>query len=455
MATLKDINYGIGKYLEASDASSIPDIGLNRKNLDLLNFKVAVNNAYSLYNFKDGIVDAYQDQDGVDTSGSTDLIYDSTSKYYTTRTDALRWFHTGAEQSYTVPTGTTSLVFKVWGAGGGNAGYDGAGSGYGTGTIAVSAGDVLKIIVGGGGRRSGSEGAGGGGLSGIFYPTGLDAPSARLIAGGGGGAGRTTNSNPGTGGGTTGRDALNNSPGGQPDNGGHGGTQSAGGAAGTPNAPGGSSTAGSQFQGGSGGNASSPGGYGGGGNGSSAGAGPGGGGGGWYGGGGGGSAGGGGGGSGYFNPSYVTNATLTQGGDPATAVTNAANMSDPDYMPGIGMGNAVGGTGGHGMVVIPAENNNITLLSNAQTAQAAPIEGRLMIYEEDVDTITLNTDMKAYISRDGGTTYTQITLAEDVVYETVVANQGGNDSYTKLLLHCDGADAVSYTHLTLPTNREV
>ena len=117
-------------------------------------------------------------------------------------------------------------------------------------------------------------------------------------------------------------------------------------------------------------------------------------------------------------------------------------MSDPDYMPGIGMGNAVGGTGGHGMVVIPAENNNITLLSNAQTAQAAPIEGRLMIYEEDVDTITLNTDMKAYISRDGGTTYTQITLAEDVVYETVVANQGGNDSYTKLLLHCDGADGA-------------
>ena len=52
MATLKDINYGIGKYLEASDASAIPGIGNNRKNLDLLNFKVAVNNAYSLYNFK-------------------------------------------------------------------------------------------------------------------------------------------------------------------------------------------------------------------------------------------------------------------------------------------------------------------------------------------------------------------------------------------------------------------
>ena len=48
MATLKDINYGIGKYLTVSDASAIPDIGTNRKNLDLLNFKVATNNAYAL-----------------------------------------------------------------------------------------------------------------------------------------------------------------------------------------------------------------------------------------------------------------------------------------------------------------------------------------------------------------------------------------------------------------------
>ena len=68
MANLKDINYGIGKYLEASDASSIPDIGTNRKNLDLLNFKVATNNAYALYNFKDGMIDAYQTEDGVDTA---------------------------------------------------------------------------------------------------------------------------------------------------------------------------------------------------------------------------------------------------------------------------------------------------------------------------------------------------------------------------------------------------
>ena len=82
MANLKDINYGIGKYLEASDASDIPDIGTNRKNVDLLNFKVAVNNAYSLYNFKDGMIDAYMSEAGVDTSASTNETYNAAGDYY-------------------------------------------------------------------------------------------------------------------------------------------------------------------------------------------------------------------------------------------------------------------------------------------------------------------------------------------------------------------------------------
>jgi len=82
MANLKDIGYGVGKYLEVSDASGIPDIGTNRKNLDLLNFKVATNNAYALYNFKDGMIDAYQTSGGVDAGTSTNEIYDSSGDYY-------------------------------------------------------------------------------------------------------------------------------------------------------------------------------------------------------------------------------------------------------------------------------------------------------------------------------------------------------------------------------------
>jgi hypothetical protein len=61
----------------------------------------------------------------------------------------------------------------------------------------------------------------------------------------------------------------------------------------------------------------------------------------------------------------------------------------------------------------------MTLVSNAQTAQTAPTEGRLMIYEEaSTGTITLDTDLKGYVSRDGGTTYTQTPLTLDTTYET-------------------------------------
>jgi len=59
--------------------------------------------------------------------------------------------------------------------------------------------------------------------------------------------------------------------------------------------------------------------------------------------------------------------------------------------------------------------NNMTLISNAITAEAAPSTARIMILEDDVDAITLNTDLKAYVSRDG-TNYTQITIADEGNY---------------------------------------
>ena len=51
MGNLTDINYGVGKYLTDSDATGIPDIAVNRQNLNNLNFKIATNNAYKLFNF--------------------------------------------------------------------------------------------------------------------------------------------------------------------------------------------------------------------------------------------------------------------------------------------------------------------------------------------------------------------------------------------------------------------
>lgn len=57
--------------------------------------------------------------------------------------------------------------------------------------------------------------------------------------------------------------------------------------------------------------------------------------------------------------------------------------------------------------------NNMTLISNSVTALAQPDEVFLVVWEEDVDTITLNTDLLAYASRDGGTTWTQGTLSKE------------------------------------------
>jgi hypothetical protein len=64
------------------------------------------------------------------------------------------------------------------------------------------------------------------------------------------------------------------------------------------------------------------------------------------------------------------------------------------------------------------EINNMALLSNAQTAEAVPVSSRIVVFEEDVDAITLNTDLKAYVSRDNGTTYSQVTLVNEGYYAT-------------------------------------
>ena len=63
--------------------------------------------------------------------------------------------------------------------------------------------------------------------------------------------------------------------------------------------------------------------------------------------------------------------------------------------------------------------SNMTLLSNAYTAQAAPSTARIIMDEyTSTGSATVNTDIKAYASRDSGTNYTQITLADQGTIET-------------------------------------
>jgi hypothetical protein len=72
--------------------------------------------------------------------------------------------YTGSDQSYTVPTGITSITVTMWGAGGGSAGGAGGGPGaFVSGTLNVTAGQTLKVIVGQGGPTTDGTFYGGGG----------------------------------------------------------------------------------------------------------------------------------------------------------------------------------------------------------------------------------------------------------------------------------------------------
>lgn len=57
--------------------------------------------------------------------------------------------------------------------------------------------------------------------------------------------------------------------------------------------------------------------------------------------------------------------------------------------------------------------NNMTLISESFTAEAQPEIGRIVIAEEEIDSLTINIDLKGYVSRDDGTTWEEVTL-EDV-----------------------------------------
>ena len=60
---------------------------------------------------------------------------------------------------------------------------------------------------------------------------------------------------------------------------------------------------------------------------------------------------------------------------------------------------------------VGATSQNMTLINAGLTAATAPSKGLISIQAQFVDSSTLNTDMTAEISRDGGTTWTAVTLA--------------------------------------------
>lgn len=168
--------------------------------------------------------------------------------------------YTGAEQTYVVPAGVTTMRVEAWGASGAGSGGKG---GYVAGTLTVTPGETLRIYVGqdsgggaggyNGGGASGGAGAGGGGGASDVRQGGAALANRVLIGAGGGGVGTTTVG--GDGGADIGENGDTGSGGGG--TGGGGGTQSAGGVGG------GTGSAGSLGLGGAGGSGTYAGGGGG------------------------------------------------------------------------------------------------------------------------------------------------------------------------------------------------
>src|SRR5580698_1410336 len=122
-------------------------------------------------------------------------------------TNCARFTYSGGDQTFTVPSGVTSLDVRMWGAGGGGIDpgyflnqYSGGGGGYTTGTAAVTPGEVLTVTAGrggvikgvaptygggGAGGTGGEPGDSGGGMSALW--DGAFGTDPLLIAGGGGG----------------------------------------------------------------------------------------------------------------------------------------------------------------------------------------------------------------------------------------------------------------------------
>ncbi len=151
---------------------------------------------------------------------------------------------TGSDQYFYVPAGVTSLDVKLWGAGGGYAvaytGNSGGGGAFVHGTLTVTPGQVLKIIVGqGGGTLTtvyggagigvGGQSGSGGGRSAIQIVNGTDVVTAG--AGGGGGSSEVSLNwgNGGGGGAPDGDDGTNGSSNDCASEGGRGGTTTGGG----------------------------------------------------------------------------------------------------------------------------------------------------------------------------------------------------------------------------------
>jgi len=406
---------GTGEVTAANIASGVVDTSGLEDDIALLGFKVASNGSLAKYNLVDQTVDDFQDTSGVDASTSTNEVRDASGKYYSGQVAGVAGssVHTAVgATTWTCPTDVTSADILVVAGGAGGAGSDttnqsgGGGGGGGIvhhATYTTVPAVVYDLTVGDKGVKGGSvdprSGTNGGNSSFNDNAEGSQSKMTAVGGGYGGGGGSAVGGDGGSGGGGghsnaggSGTQADSSGGTGYGNDGGDGydGTGAgAGGGAGAVGAAGSSGTGGAGGAGQLFSNFTSYGasGYFGGGGGAGGGT-------------TGGVAGSGGGGAGGTGGAGMTAGTVNTGGG------------------GGGGGDvSTGADGGTGTVIIlytPMAINNMTLVSTTTAAQAAPTKGDIVLtYTNGAGTTTLDTDLTAEISADGGSTWTALALGSE------------------------------------------
>ena len=446
---------------------SVSDINNLINNIAMLGFKVATNGSLVKYDLVDQAIDEFTDSSGIDASASTNETL--TGGYYygasgsrptggTISTSTISGteyrIHTfTADGNFVVgQSGTVDMLIVGGGGGGGN--YLGGGGGGGA-ALLVQSRDITAatyaVSVGAGGAGGQDEDTADNGHQGTGSYFGSDYASTFLFARpGGGGAGHGTGSGDANGTYAVGTAAVTISG-----TGNGGGGASAGSSAGvgydptdrSVSAPSGETWTLYSNNAGGNGNAGSSHASGGGGGAGGAGAnGPSSGNGGtgqqinidgnnyyWGGGGGGGSITrqssggngglGGGGGAGHQNGGGGSGggSAINAGSDASGhSAGGAAGANSGGGGGGGSHGDYDGGAGGSGIVIVRYASDqfqpaaDLTLQSVDSTALSAPSTADLiMLIEDGSGTATLNTDVKAFISRDSGSNFTQGTLVDE------------------------------------------
>ena len=434
-----------------------------QSNIALLGFKIAVNGSLAKYNLQDQIIDEYEDATGIDAGNSTNELLSSgvyaggttstpsvTEDADDTGTDGdyswYKWTDTASTGSYNTDT-TQDHEYLIVG-GGGSGGYNNGGGGGAGGVItatglSLTGGNEYTVTIGAGGAGVSSGNLGNEGNDSILSGTGI----TTLTGGGGGGGvgevgsaddGRATNGSGGGGG------YNNTTPGAGDGTGGDGGQQStsspgygAGGGGGASQ----DGAAGTNTTGGDGGDGVA--------NdiietGTDV----------YYGGGGGGKV-----------HSGNTAGSGGNGGGGAGSVGSAVGVAGTANTGGGGGGTNDGttsGAGGSGVVILRRLTNlitynDLTLQSTDTTAMAEPDYADMVILmENNAGTATLDTDIKGWISKDSGSTFTQGTLVDEGTWGTNkkiyafhdATVTSGTDMRYKITTHNQGASKVTKIHAT-------